>query len=482
MGLINDVRDRGLVKGTLHWLNGLAGDPWGAAGPVARHPVPPGEFRNWFYVFGSATLVAFLVQIVSGIVLATMYVSSAGQAYASLQFITHKAVLGNLVRGIHYWGASIMILLVGFHAVRVYLTASYKYPRMMTWAVGVFLLAFTMAMGFTGQTLRWDSDGLWSPVIVAEQLGRYPLVGRWIVTFMLGGETISGQTLTRYFMAHVFVFPALLILFLVFHLFLILRHGISEWPEAGRPVDPRTYRAWYRTLLERQGQPFWPDAAWRDVVAGFLVVMLIIALAAISGPIGLGKPPDLNDLDVAPRPSWYFAWYFAFLAMIPYGAERYVIIAAPLVFMFLLLILPFVFSAGERTPLRRPWSFAVVLMALVTIAYYWRVGLIAPWSPRFHAKPMPASVVGTTTGPVAVGAGLFFTKGCEYCHQVAGYGGTRGPALTCVADRLKPARMIEIVYAGIKPNMPSFVRTLTPGETAPLLAFLESRKCGTQPK
>lgn len=478
MGLLEEIRERGVFRGTWHWLNILSGDLASVLGPVARHPVPPGERRNWLYVFGSAAMVAFLVQIVTGIALATMYVSSAESAYASLQFITHQAVLGNLIRGMHYWGASIMILLVGFHAIRVYLTGAYKYPRMMTWAAGVFLLIFTMSMGFTGQTLRWDADGLWSSVIASEQLGRYPLVGRWIVTFILGGETVSGETLTRFFMAHVFVFPALLIAFLTFHLFLVVRHGISEWPAAGRPVDPRTYRSWYEALVRQQGQPFWPDAAWRDVVVGFAVVMLIIALAAITGPIALGKTPDLKDIDVAPRPSWYFTWYFALLAMIPYGAERYVMTAAPLVFVLLLLILPFIFKSGERTPLRRPWSFALVLMAVVTIAYYWRIGLVAPWSPRFNAKPLPESVVGTATGPVAAGAELFHAKGCEFCHQVAGYGGIRGPALTCIADRVPASRIIEILYTGIKPNMPSFSRTLTPQDTTQLLAFLQSRKCG----
>lgn len=463
-------------------LNLLTGDLPGLLGPVARHPVPPGEGRNWLYVFGSATMVAFLVQVATGIVLATMYVSSASGAYASLEFITHRAVLGNLIRGMHYWGATFMILLVGFHAVRVYLTASYKYPRTMTWAVGIFLLIFTMAMGFTGQTLRWDSDGLWSPVIAAEQMGRYPFVGRWIVTFVLGGPTVGGETLSRFFMAHVFVFPALLILFLTFHLFLVVRHGISEWPASGRPVDPRTYRTWYAALLRQQGEPFWPDAAWRDMVVGFLVVMLIVALAAVFGPAGLTKAPDMKDLDVVPRPSWFFSWYFALLAMIPYGAELYVITIAPLLFVFLLLILPFLFNKGERTPLRRPWSFAVVLMALVTIAYYSRMGVIAPWSPRFDAMPVPESVVGTATGPVAVGAGLFYTKGCEFCHQVAGYGGIRGPALTCIADKLSAARITEILYTGIKPNMPSFARTLKGDEAAQLVAFLTSRKCGQAAK
>jgi ubiquinol-cytochrome c reductase cytochrome b subunit len=478
MGWRQEIRENGFSAGTKRWWNLLSADLSGLLARIALHPVPPGERRDWLYVFGSATLVAFLVQLVTGIALATMYVSSAAHAYDSLEYITNTAVLGNLLRGMHYWGASVMIVLVGFHAIRVYMTAAYKYPRMLTWTIGIFLLIFTMMMGFTGQTLRWDADGVYSTVIASEQLGRYPLVGRWLVTFILGGPNVSGDTLSRFFMAHVFVFPILLVLFLTFHLFLVVRHGISEWPAAGRQVDPRTYRPWYEALLREQGQPFWPDAAWRDVVVGLVVVMIIIGLAATVGPIALGKPPSLANVDVAPRPSWYFTWYFAFLAMIPYGSETYVMTIAPMLFVFLLLFLPFVFPRGERTPLRRPWSFALVIMCLATILYYWRVGLVAPWSPRFNAVPVPASVVGTTTGPVAVGAGLFYTKGCEFCHQVAGYGGIRGPDLTCVADRLSAARMMEIIFTGIKPNMPSFARTLEGNEASDLLAFLKSRKCG----
>lgn len=440
---------------------------------LARHPVPPGT--GWWYVFGSATLVAFMVQVVTGIALATAYISSTGNAYQALQFITHNAVMGNVLRGMHYFGASAMVLLVGIHMTQVFLMGCYKYPRELNWITGVVLLGLTLAMGFTGQLLRWEQNAVWSVVVAAEQAGRAPLIGPALAHFLLAGQTLGGATLSRFFAFHVFFIPAIIFGIIAIHLYLVLHDGISEPPEAGRPVDPATYRGWYARLLAERGEPFWPDVAWRDVVAAFVVIAAIFLLALIVGPPELGKPPDPSIIQADPRPDWYLLWYFAVLALLPAGTETYFIILVPLAAAVVMFVLPVVFNRGERSPRTRPWAVAFVLGVVTMIGALWSAGARSPWSPDFSARPLPVEVVGASSGPLYQGARLFYEKGCEFCHNVAGRGGDRGPNLTYVADRLTKADItIRILDGGT--NMPAFAGILKPEELDALLAFMTSRK------
>ena len=221
------------VKMALDWFNDRTG-LIDMLDPMVKHPVPPDT--GWMYVFGSAVLISFVLQIITGIFLATMYVPSSSEAYQSLEFITNSATLGSFLRGMHYWGASAMILFLGVHMIRVFLTGSYKFPREMSWISGVVLLFLTVGMGFTGQTLRWDQNAIWSIIVGAEQAGRVPFIGQWVARLVLAGGTLSSVTLSRFFVLHVFVLSGLIIATLSFHLYLVLRNGISEPPVPGRRV------------------------------------------------------------------------------------------------------------------------------------------------------------------------------------------------------------------------------------------------------
>ena len=163
--------------------------------PVSEHPTPR---TGWDYVLGSAALVAFTVQVITGVALAFSYVPAPISAYESLEFITHGALLGSLVRGIHYWGASAMVLLVACHAAQVFLVGAFKYPREVNWLSGTLLLVFTFGMAFTGQLLRWNQDAYWAVVVGAAQAARAPLIGNWLTGILFAGQTVGGATLTRF--------------------------------------------------------------------------------------------------------------------------------------------------------------------------------------------------------------------------------------------------------------------------------------------
>ncbi|MBF6568313.1 MAG: cytochrome b N-terminal domain-containing protein [Candidatus Binataceae bacterium] len=442
-------------------------------GYLMRHPVP-GD-TGWWYVFGSAVLVAFMIQVVTGIALATRYVASSGSAYQVLQFITYHAVLGNFLRGMHFFGASAMILLVGVHMIQVFLMGCYKYPREFNWISGVMLLFVTIAMGFSGQLLRWDQTAVWATVLAAEMLGRTPFIGKYLARFLLGGKTLGGATLSRFFAFHVFFLPAAIFMFVGLHLYLVIHDGISAMPVPGQKVNPETYRAEYEKLLEEHGVPFWPDAAWRDVVVAFGVVVTIAALAYFVGPPHLGEPPNPSVLANDPSPDWYMLWYYAVLALLPRGMESVFMVAAPMAAIVFLLLVPVLWNKGERHPSRRPWAVAAVIMIVLSLTAFWIEGSRAPWSPKFDAQPLSAAQVGTTSPPIVAGALLFHDNGCEFCHTVDGHGGMRGPDLTDVAHRLSVDDLrIRIANGG--GNMPSFAGILTHDDLDNLVAFLESRE------
>src|SRR5437660_7564804 len=258
---------------------------------AAEHPVPRNT-ASWFYVFGSAALTVFLLQFVTGILLALIYVPSSGEAWSSLQALNHQVTLGWFIRAMHGWGSNFMVAIVLIHMTQVFLFGAHKYPRELTWIVGVFLLLMTLGMAFTGQVLRFDQDAYWGLGIGASIASRVPIIGPAVVKLMLGGPIIAGATLSRFFALHVFVIPGLLIAFVSLHLLMVLKLGVNEWPMPGRIVRRATYMKEYHELTHKQGVPFVPNAVWKDIIFSGLILLAIAVCAIHFGPFGPSGQPD----------------------------------------------------------------------------------------------------------------------------------------------------------------------------------------------
>jgi ubiquinol-cytochrome c reductase cytochrome b subunit len=427
--------------------------------PMLTHPIPRGAAgpMGWWYVFGSASLTLLMIQILTGIGLAMVYVPAADEAYASLLYLDYEQPLGWFLRALHYYAGSGMVVLVLAHMTQVFLHGAFKYPRELTWVVGVFLLLCTLGMLFTGQVLRWDPDAYWGVAVGGSMAGRVPVAGPRLVEMVLGGPTIGGATLSRFFSLHVFIIPGALLGLLAVHLWLVLKCGVSAPPEPGRKVDPRTYDAEYHADVEKRGVPFLGEAMWKDAFFSFLVVLVVVAIAAYMGR-----------------------------SLSPPAAETFIILVFPVLLILGLLAVPFLSNRGERAPSRRPASVLAVVVIYALLAVLTYEGASSPWSPVMTAwsgDPIPEAMVARSTPLELQGAAVLQYKNCRNCHALDGVGGRRGPDLNGVAMRMTPDQLIDQVSNGTPGggNMPAFGKQINPAEMTALVAFLSSLRPAGEP-
>jgi ubiquinol-cytochrome c reductase cytochrome b subunit len=440
---------------------------------TAEHHVPRNT-ASWFYVFGSAALVVFMLQVVTGILLAIIYVPSAAEAWNSLQMLNHDITLGWFIRALHGWGSNFMVAIVLIHMVQVFLFGAYKFPRELTWIVGVFLLLMTLGMAFSGQVLRFDQDAYWGLGIGASIASRVPVMGPATVKLMLGGPIIAGATLSRFFALHVFVIPGLLIALVGLHLLMVLKLGINDWPMPGRLVKRATYTTEYEDLVKKDGAPFVPYAVWKDLFFAAFILLAVAACAVYFGPFGPSGRPDPTIIQTAPQPDYFFLWLYALLSLLPPSLETPALLIGPVVVIIALILLPFMFGEGEKSWRRRPIAVLSILLIAVTLGTFTHLAGYAPWSPHMNAwsgDPVPERFLKGTTALERQGALVFQVKQCRNCHSLGELGGQRGPTLDSVALRLTPDQLIRQVIQG-GGNMPSYGKNLSPAETTALVAFL----------
>jgi ubiquinol-cytochrome c reductase cytochrome b subunit len=456
-------------------------------GPMMNHPVPAAIVgpKGWWYVFGSASLTLLSIQILTGIGLAMVYVPSADQAYETLLYMNYEQPLGWFLRALHYYAGSGMVVMVIVHMTQVFLQGAYKYPRELTWLVGVLLLLLTLGMFFSGQILRWDPDAYWGLAVAGSMAGRVPVLGPWLVDVLLGGPIIGSSSLSRFFALHVFIIPGLLLFLVAVHLWLVIKRGVSAPPVPGEKVDPRTYDEQYHKELEK-GVPFAGEAMRKDILFSALTVVVVVVIAAVVGPKGPTEPPDPTLGNANPRPEWPFLWLFALLSLSPAGAETFIMLVFPLLLIGGLLLVPFVSNRGERAPTLRPVAVLAVVVIFAVLGVLTYQGATAPWSPVMTAwsgDPVPEDIVRRSTPLQLQGALVFQNKDCRNCHALEGVGGRRGPDLTRVGTRMTRDQLIDQVSNGTPGggDMPAYGRQIGPDQMTALVDFLESLRPPGQP-
>jgi ubiquinol-cytochrome c reductase cytochrome b subunit len=447
-------------------------------GPIkdtVLHPVPRNT-ASWWYVFGSASFVLLLLQIVTGILLAIVYVPSAGEAWNSLQVLNQQLPLGWFLRAMHGWGSNFMVAVVLIHMCQVFLFGAYKFPRELTWILGVFLLLMTLGMAFTGQVMRFDQDAYWGLGIGASIVARVPLIGGPLVDLMLGGPIIAGPTLTRFFALHVFVIPGMMLAFAGLHIWMVVGLGINDWPMPGRIVRRSTYIQEYHELTHKDGIPFVPGAVWKDMIFSAAILFAVALCAVFLGPFGPTGFPDPTIIQTVPKPDFFFLWLYTILSFLPENLETPFILVAPAVGILFLLALPFFAGEGEKSWRRRPIAVLSITVLAVGFAVCEQLGTYTPWSPEMQAWSgdiVPVRYVHEATPLGRQGQIVFQEKQCRNCHMIGGMGGQRGPALDGVATRLTYDQLVHQVLQG-GGNMPAYGKNLSPSEVTALVSFLET--------
>ena len=267
--------------------------------PFLYKRLPDGT--GWSAVLGTMCALTFMLLVVTGMILAFYYVPSPDKAWDSVQYISNEVPLGNIVRGLHHWSAGLMVLLVFCHLMVTYMHGSYAAPRQITWLTGVCLFLVTLGLGFTGYLLPWDMKAYWATVVGANIPNQYPGVGNYITRFILGGNDISGFTLTRFYSVHTLILPACLLMLMAVHIYLIRVHNLS---------DPRERLAG-ECLPPPSGQPyrFYPEHTNRTTLAFGCIFVGLLLLASYAPPHMEARAGTFIP-DYLPRPEWYYMWLF----------------------------------------------------------------------------------------------------------------------------------------------------------------------------
>lgn len=373
----------------------------------ADRPIPGGS--SWFYVLGASLVFIFILQVASGILLAFYYAPTPDHAYASVKYIQTEAQFGSLVRGMHHWGASFMMVLVALHMLRVIVFGAYKKPREIVWLLGVGLILLVGGFAFTGYLLPWDQKAYWATVVGTNVAGTVPVIGGLLLRIVRGGTELGNLALSRFFAIHTYILPWSLALLAGLHIFLLERAGAGG--------------AWNAAKRAERSDPLFPDQLFKDSLFMLLVFFALVSVASLF-PAPLEPQADPTDSTYNPRPEWYFYFVFQMLRIFEGRYEVVGTVVLPTIAIIGLILLPFLDRDTERAPQKRKIMMAVAGLAVITISVLTVMGAKAPI----------VNAPAVTSPSVLAGRILYDKNGCTACHSVHGKGGRIGPDLTHVGS------------------------------------------------
>ncbi|HYL99474.1 MAG TPA: cytochrome b N-terminal domain-containing protein [Blastocatellia bacterium] len=398
---------------------------------------------RWAYVFGSAVLFVFLTQALTGIFMAMYYVPSSDHAHISVAYIQKVVPAGSIVRGLHYYGATLFIILIVCHMSQTFFFGAYKRKRELNWLVGGALLLIALGFGFTGYLLPWDQEAYFGTKVGTSIAGEIPVVGPYQQHLMLGGTEITSLTLSRFFMVHAFLLPLCLVGLIGLHLFLFRKAG---------PAGP------YHDKDDSKIERFYPKQLLMDMVV-ILVVFAVLLLLARFIPADLGPEADPTS-DYLARPAWYFLPLFELLKYFPGRWSLIPTAIFPLVLFGLIFAVPFLDRRAERSPLKRPIAsvaFCFVLVGAVGLGVISRIQdrnnpefnaklqkqkeesenfLKSSFAPQDNGRLIPVTPP-TVANPAEDGSPALriYLANCSSCHGATGDGGPLGPSLVNISRR-----------------------------------------------
>ena len=439
-----------MITRLLDWFDSRTG--YRALLTTALHePLPRGT--GWFFTTGSMVTLLVGVQFVTGVGLSMYYVPSPALAHESVRYIMTTLPLGALLRGLHYWGASFLVVAAVVHMLRVFMFGSYKAPREVTWISGVLMLLVILGFALSGYLLPWDQKAYWATTVTINIARSTPVAGDALANVMRGGPDLGALTLGRWFSAHVFLLPVTLVTLIAAHIALMRKHGISG------PLQPQP----------GPGSAFFPWHVVKDTVMMGAVFASLVTVAMLV-PAPLDEIANPSDTGYIPRPEWYFLSLFQLLKYFPGTLEPVATLVIPGAAVGFLFLLPFLDAGPERHPFRGPrrWVTGAFLSLGAGVVLLTALG-IADRPPRTEIA-----------SDVRVTALQTFGDSCAKCHSLAGKGGDIGPELTHIGRRLDEAtirRQIEDASA-INPesDMPPFRGKLDEQQIAALATYLASLK------